>query len=101
MAMALIPSPPRTTDLRPVRSQQPFRRRELVFELGVYRARVAHGAGPAFEDGFEFVMVGAPVENLGVKIRAGVLDKAAEEVFCQLRLEVADQTRFHAVFVDE
>jgi hypothetical protein len=73
----------------------------LVLQLGVYGAGVAHGAGPALKDGFELVVVGAAIENFGVEVGSGVLDETAEEIFREFRLQIADETSFHSVFVDQ
>src|SRR5438105_878605 len=46
-------------------------------------------------------MIGTAVQDFGVQIGSGMIDEAAEKIFDKLSLQIADQARFHQVFIDQ
>src|ERR1700689_5175593 len=83
------------------RSQKTLRGWQLIFELRVRRAGVTHGTRPAFEDGFNLVVIRAPVEDFGVQVCSGVMEEASEEGFNQLGLQIAYEPDFDAILIYE
>ena len=73
----------------------------MFLQLRVYRTGEAHGTRPAFEDGFELVVIRAPVKNFRVQVGSGVVHETIKEVGGQFRLQVAYHPHFNAVFVDQ
>ena len=71
------------------------------FNSRVLRTGVLHSARETLEDGLNLVMVGPSIQDLRVKIRAGVIHKTAEEIFEQLRLQIADHSHSHSILVDQ
>jgi hypothetical protein len=53
----------------------------LVLQSSVFGAGVFHGSREAFEDGFEFVVIGAAVFDERMEVGAGVVDETSEEIF--------------------
>ena len=46
-------------------------------------------------------MIRSPVQHLRVQIRARVIHESAEEIFHQLRLQIAHQPHPHAILIDQ
>ena len=65
------------------------------------RARVTHCAGKALENRFDLVVIRSAVHYLRVQISSGVIDEAAEEIFEQFSLQIADVNHVNLLIVDQ